>query len=445
MGKQESIKRAPLIDTSKVPDPVLGNKPITGERYYSKEFMEREWEQLWTKTWHIAGLEDELKKPGDFLTTEIGWESVICIRGDDEKIRAFYNVCPHRGNRLIDDAKGSQPNLTCRYHGWRFGLEGDLKFAPCTEDFPQGNPCGKVGMTEVPCEIWSSFIWFSLDENVKPLEEHLGPLKSQIETYQMEQMKRIHWVTIEGDFNWKIPQDNFNESYHLPYVHPQTKYVLEPSYRYCQFDMYDGYGHTRMFMPGGRPAMGLKGEVDQTLQMMKPELEFWDLNPEDFRDDPHGMRAALQNAKRTKDKEKGFDYSGFVDDQLTDHYHYILFPNVSLSLKPDGAIFTRSRPHPTDPNKCFFDFGFFMWFPKGNDRYYCNTMAQWFDADFEPPHIQGKFPEVSCGEAIDQDVAVWESQHAGLRSQGFKREYLSAQEHRIRFWHESLDRVLGLD
>jgi len=442
MGKQETIKHPSLIDTTKVPDPKLGDAPISGDRYHSKEHMQREWDQLWTKTWLIAGLEDELKKQGDFLTTEIGWESIICVRGEDQKIRAFYNVCPHRGNRLLDDTRGNSNAFTCRYHGWRFDLEGETKFAPCAEDFPQGNPCGNVRMTEIPCDVWAGFIWYTLDPEATPLEEHLGPLKSQIETYQMEQMKRIHWVTVEGDFNWKVPQDNFNESYHLPYVHPQTKYGLEQSYRHCQFDMYEGYGHTRMLMPGGRPTLGLKGEVDTVLEGFKEELKFWDLDPEDFRENPHSMRAALQKAKREKGLEKGFDYSHFVDDQLTDHYHYILFPNISISLKPDGAIFTRSNPHPTDPNKSLFDFWFFMWFPKHEERYYCWTMGQWFDADFEPPHVQGPYPEVSCGDAIDQDVAVWSSQQAGLRSRGFKREYLSGQEHRIRFWHEHLESLL---
>ena len=443
MGLQEKIGGRTLIDTRKVPDPKLGDAPISGERYHSKAFMQQEWDKLWTKTWLVAGLEDELKAPGDYFTTQIGIESIICVRGSDQKVRAFYNVCPHRGNRLVDDGKGHEKALTCRYHGWRFSLEGETKFVPCAEDFPQGNPCGKLRLTEIPCEVWSGFIWYSLDPNISALEHHLGPIKAQIETYQMEQMKRIHWVTIEGDFNWKIPQDNFNESYHLPFVHPQTKYMMEQSYRSCQFDLYEGLGHTRMIMPGCRPTMSLKGELDTVLETMKEELEFWDLKPEDFRENPHNMREALQRAKREKGIEKGFDFSRFVDQQLTDHFHYILFPNLSLSLKPDGGIFTRSRPHPTDPNKSLFDFWFFMWFPKGEDRYFCQTMSEWFEADFEPPHVQGPYPKVSCGPGIDQDVEVWSSQQLGLRSRGFKRDYLSGQESRIRFWHEHVDHHLS--
>jgi len=85
-----------------------------------------------------------------------------------------------------------------------------------------------------------------MDENFKPLDEYLGPIKKQFERYNMHLMKRTHWMTVEGEFNWKIVQDNFNESYHLPFVHPQTRYILEQSYRDCQFDMYAPHAHTRM-------------------------------------------------------------------------------------------------------------------------------------------------------------------------------------------------------
>lgn len=442
MADLDAIKRPKLLDTSKVPDPVLGDAPLTGERYYSKEYMQKEWDKLWTKTWLIAGLDAQIPKVGDFITAKIGIESIICVRGKDKKVRAFYNVCPHRGNRLIDDASGNKKAIACRYHGWRFDLDGDLKLAPCAEDFPQGNPCGKLKLSEIPCEVWSGFIWYSLDENALPLAEHLGPIKHQVESYQMDNMKRIHWTTVEGDFNWKIPQDNFNESYHLPFVHPQAKYSLEQSYEHCQFDMYEGLGHTRMQMPGDRPSEALKGEIDTIMEAMHNQLKFWELDPEEFRDNPLKMRAALQKAKRERGAEKGFDYSGFVDDQLTDHFHYILFPNLSLSLKPDGCIFTQSNPHPTDPTKSYFDFWYLIWFPKDHEEYYCYVMSETFKADFQPEHVQGPWPEASCGPAIDQDVEVWNSQQLGLQSRGFKREYLSGQESRVRFWHETLDHML---
>ncbi len=206
----------------------------------------------------------------------------------------------------------------------------------------------------------------------------------------MEQMHRTHWVTLEGDWNWKCVQDNFNESYHLPFVHPQTRFVMEQSYKDCQFDMYAPHGHARMFMPGSRPARSLRGHTDTVLDMMAKELTYWGLNPEDFRDDPLRTREALQAAKREHGAAKGYDFSHFHDEQLTDHFHYTIFPNISFSLKPDGCIWLRADPHPTDPERCLFDMWYFTWFPEGEDRYYSYSMGQEVDRTVPVEHLRGR-------------------------------------------------------
>lgn len=431
------------VNTDKVAEPKLGNAPITSDRYWSRDFMEREWEQMWTKVWLIAGLESQLEKPGDFITADIGRESILCTKGRDGKIRAFYNVCQHRGNQLVQEEAGNRKHLTCAYHGWRFDLDGELSLVPCVEDFPQGNPCGKLRLKEIPCEVFAGFIWYSMDENACTLTEYLGPIKSQIECYQMENMRRTHWVTMDADFNWKCVQDNFNESYHLPFIHPQTRYIMEQNYKYCQFDLYAPEGHTRMFMPGSRPTLSLNGEYERVISGLKEEIEFWELNPEDYRDEPLLIRAALQKAKREKGLEKGFDFSRYNDNQLVDHYHFTVFPNISFSLKPDGCIWLRADPHPTDPERCVFDMWYFTWFPEGNPDYFAKAMYTDVDATKNVKHERGKAGEVSFGPAIDQDVDVWQSQQRGLRSRGYTGDYMPDQERRIRFFHENIDRYLA--
>ena len=98
-------------DNVKAPEPKLGNKPILGDRYKSKEFMDLEWERMFTKVWQVAGLEQQLEQPGDFFTFEFGPESILCAKGEDSKIRCFYNVCQHRGNQFRD------PHLSDRFAG----------------------------------------------------------------------------------------------------------------------------------------------------------------------------------------------------------------------------------------------------------------------------------------------------------------------------------------
>lgn len=431
------------IDTTPQPMPALSAKPIEGSRYWSREFMDREWEGIWTKTWLIGGLAAQVAKPGDFFTYDIGRESILVTHGDDGQIRAFYNVCPHRGKRLVMEEEGHSKRIACSYHGWRFTHEGELNFVPCPEDFAGGTPCGKVKLEEVRCEIFASFVWVNLDPHAKPLADHLGPVAHQIEGYRMEQMHRTHWVTLEGDWNWKCVQDNFNESYHLPFVHPQTRFVMEQSYKDCQFDLYAPEGHARMFMPGSRPARSLRGHTDTVLEMMAQELTYWGLDPEDFRDDPLRTREALQQAKRERGADKGYDFSHFHDAQLTDHFHYTIFPNISFSLKPDGCIWLRADPHPTDPERCYFDMWYFTWFPEGADRYYSYSMGEEVDRTIPVPHKRGKVGELSCGPGIDQDVSIWSEQQKGLRSRGYKGGHLAGQEARVRFFHDTIDRWLG--
>lgn len=431
------------IDVTPQPMPRLSNRPIDGSRYWSREFMAREWDGIWTKAWLIGGLASQVAKPGDFFTYDIGRESILVTHGEDGQIRAFYNVCPHRGKRLVMEEEGHSKRLACSYHGWRFSHEGELNFVPCPEDFAGGNPCGKVRLEEVKCEVFASFVWVNLDPAATPLADHLGPVAHQIAGYRMEQMHRTHWVTLEGDWNWKCVQDNFNESYHLPFVHPQTRFVMEQSYKECQFDLYAPHGHARMFMPGSRPARSLRGHTDTVLEMMSRELTYWGLDPEDFRDDPLRTREALQQAKREKGAQKGYDFAHFHDAQLTDHFHYTIFPNISFSLKPDGCIWLRADPHPTDPERCYFDMWYFTWFPEGVDRYYAYSMGQEVDRTVPVPHQRGVVGELSCGPGIDQDVRIWSEQQKGLRSRGYKGGHLAGQEARVRFFHDTIDRWVG--
>ena len=432
------------ISREKAPEPPIAGAGIAGERYWSPEFAQLEWDRMWTKVWQIAGRVDQLAKAGDYLTFDIGRESILCVLGSDERIRAFYNVCQHRGNQLVSAERGSLNGgeFQCAYHGWRFDDVGTLTSVYCEEDFPQGSPCGKRNLVEIPCDTWAGFVWINMDEGCVGLREFLDPVAEQLDCYGMERMKRTHWVTLEGDFNWKCVQDNFNESYHLPFVHPQTLPVMNEHYTGCQFDLYPS-GHNRMLMPGGGPRPGWSGNAERTFQGLGEELSFWELDPEPFRDKPWELREALQTRKRELGDSKGYDFSRYTDEQLTDHYHYTLFPNLSFSMKPDGCIFLRGNPHPTDPTKCLFDMWYLTLFPEGSTEYFSNSMRDWVSIDHQVEHQRGKPGEVSCGPGIDQDVAIWNTQQKGLSSRGYRGEYIPFQERRIPWFHETLDRWLA--
>ena len=135
-----------------------------------------------------------------------------------------------------------------------------------------------------------------------------------MEDYPISDMIRTHWVTVEGDWNWKCVQDNFNESYHTPYVHPGLKYVAEEKYQACQFDMYESM-HSRMLMPGFMPSVSVYEEEDKVLELIGPHIEYWDMKPDDYKGRLLDIRGDLQKQKRKLDKEKGYDFTKFKDTQ----------------------------------------------------------------------------------------------------------------------------------
>jgi phenylpropionate dioxygenase-like ring-hydroxylating dioxygenase large terminal subunit len=138
--KRVAPEQSPQTPAGKAPDPDLGHAVVRKERYTSAEFMKLEWERMWQRVWLLGGLETDLSEPGDYVCTEIGRESVLLVRQADGGVRAFYNVCMHRGNRLRAPGVGSTETFKCQYHHWEYALDGAFKRIPDLDTFPQGAP-----------------------------------------------------------------------------------------------------------------------------------------------------------------------------------------------------------------------------------------------------------------------------------------------------------------
>ncbi len=415
-------------------DPPVRGDPITSDRYYSKEWMQKEWDKVWTRIWHIGGLASDLVDEGDYITHNFLRESILMIKQADGSVKAFYNSCLHRGNRLVWSEIGGAPSITCSYHGWRWAPDGRLIEAQDAEDFPQGNPCDHVRLSEVACEVWGGFVWFNMDTNAKPLAEWLSPLTDILAGYQMETMKRVMYLTAEVDCNWKIIRDNFNESYHLPTLHPELATFIDDDYTDTVFEMYPS-GHNRMVQKGCIPSA--RADVPEAMQAPLDDiLKEWDLNPTDFEDRARAARKAVQDAKRRLGPARGFKhFDTLTDSQLTDYYHHTLWPNLTFTMSPDGFQVLRSEPHPTDPEKCIFDHWFFM--PPVEGRSEVMTplgMRPFVDAEREYPK-----PGDSLGFVADQDLSIITGQQQGLHSRGYKGGILSKQEKRVQRFHEILN------
>ena len=229
-------KQPPIDNGTERPDPA---------RYHSRDFMQKEWERLWPRAWLIAGVVSDIPEEGDYTTFEIGPESFVLVRQADDSIKAFYNVCPHRGNRIALNERGSVAQFTCAFHGWQFCIDGELKCISDEETFRPEVIAHRPGLKEVPCDTLGGIIFINMDGNAQPLREAIGLPPEYVEQYEIEKMHVVHHVRSEWAANWKTGVDAFYETYHLPYVHPQTQTVMED---FSQLDLYP-HGASRMIVP----------------------------------------------------------------------------------------------------------------------------------------------------------------------------------------------------
>ena len=426
----------------KAPEPALRWTPVTADRYTSPGFAHAEMEHVFFRVWMVAGLANEMPLAGDFLTCEIGRESLLFVRGDDLAVRGFYNVCQHRGNRLVEAESGSTAEFSCAYHNWKYDLAGNVSRVQDPEDYPQGSPCGRIKLREFPCRELQGFVWYNLDPACAPLESFLHPVGEQLKAFGIDGLVRVENLTVELPCNWKIAIENFLEAYHTRTVHPQLRETVDDRWQNTQYDLYPG-GHTRMILLGCAPGPTYQDPVEVP-RPVHELLSKWGLNPDDFRGRHTEIRHALQKQKRARAQEFGKDFATLSDPQLTDNFLYDLFPNMALSVYPEGEFvwLLRPRPHPTDPEKCLFDFWTLAKFPAGSAELRWEHIGLTIKRNDVVPHHYFKLGERSIAPGIDQDMSVVTSMQQGVRSRGFDGVYLCRQERRIQFLHENLDRYI---
>ncbi|WP_067649968.1 aromatic ring-hydroxylating oxygenase subunit alpha [Nocardia harenae] len=207
--------------------PDLGTDPMSYEDSISPEFYELERKAIFERAWLNVGRVEQLPKVGSYYTREIAAarSSVIIVRDREKQVRAFHNVCRHRGNKLVwnefprEETSGTCRQFTCKYHGWRYGLDGGLNFVQQEGEFFDLDK-GAYGLAPVRCEVWSGFIFVNLAaEPAQTLREFLGPMVTDLEGYPFDRMTDRFTYRAEVGANWKLYMDAFQEFYHAPVLH----------------------------------------------------------------------------------------------------------------------------------------------------------------------------------------------------------------------------------
>jgi len=247
--------------------PDLGTEPISYADSTSSEVYERERDAIFSRTWLNVGRVEQLPKVGSYFTRELdaARTSIVIVRASKDEIRAFYNICRHRGNKLVwtdypgEETSGTCRQFTCKYHGWRYNLDGACTFVQQEPEF-FGLDKNDYPLASVQADVWEGFIFVNLDpENTIPLREYLGKFAKGIEGYPFHELTQVHKYRAEVGSNWKLFIDAFAEFYHAPILHAkqsvaeESRKLSDVGYEALAYELDGPHGMVSTWTGGGEP------------------------------------------------------------------------------------------------------------------------------------------------------------------------------------------------
>jgi choline monooxygenase len=195
------------------------------EAYYSAEWYEREQRELFGRTWNLVAYEADLPQPGDYLPVQAGFDPVLLVRGSDGVLRAFLNMCRHRGMALACEAGHTDGNVRCPYHGWEFSGEGTLVRIPQrASQFADVDPT-EWGLLSVGVGTWNGLVFVNPDPvaaAATPLTDWLGDLPRRVGPFDVSQLAEVHRTQVPVGCNWKLYIENHIDVLHLWYLHDDS-------------------------------------------------------------------------------------------------------------------------------------------------------------------------------------------------------------------------------
>lgn len=188
--------------------------------YSDPEYFQVEMARIMRPSWQVVCHANDIPNAGDWYTLDFLGESILVVRGDDGEVRAFANVCRHRGSRIVDGSTGCAKRLVCPYHAWVYGLDGQLVGVPNRRSYPQLDTAIH-GLAPVELELWRGFIFIRLVSGGPSIADMMRPYEAQIEPYRFEELHALGRVTLRPrPVNWKNVADNYSDGLHIPVAHP---------------------------------------------------------------------------------------------------------------------------------------------------------------------------------------------------------------------------------
>jgi Rieske 2Fe-2S family protein len=289
-------------------------KTLPARYYTSPEIFRQEIESFYCQSWICAGRADVIPNPGDYFLREIAGESIIVVRQNASAVRAFHNVCRHRGTRLCTAAEGNVGSrIQCPYHGWTYGLDGRLLGAPHMDEAaftPADYP-----LHEVATGVWDGHIFIHLGANPAPLAEQLADLPEKFAPWRMQELRLHKRIIYEVKANWKLIVSNYNECLHCPLLHPALN-------RLTDYLGADNESPQPTYIGG---AMGFRGGAETM---------------------------SIDGVRRRE------YLPGLGESERRKVCYYVIYPNLLLSLHPDYMMMHTLWPQAVDQTRILCDWYF---------------------------------------------------------------------------------------
>ncbi len=404
-------------------------------RYTSPAFHDREMEQLWPHVWQLACSVDHVSEPGDWFEHRVGPISVLIVRGDDDVLRAFQNVCLHRGSELCSGSGSELAEIRCPFHRWTWGLDGRLREVPSRREFGVLND--DYPLIGVQVDTWGPMVFVNLDRDAEPLADFLAPVPAETDWARLGEFRARAFVSMPAECNWKTLIEGFSETYHVQGIHREMLGMADdvngPQVIWPR--------HGRLVQSYGLPSPR-QGRASDDADVFASFIEVMGgrIGIEDKTAPmpviPAGRTLRGMLAEMVRDvnrRDKGLDLSSYTDHQVLDMEQYNLFPNITVLVFADMLSVVRARPG-NHVEEAFMDVFQFDRVP-ATDAPRTKPFDAALPADAEPPF----------GLVLNQDVGNFARTQRGLHQPGFTHLTVSpTEECRVVNLHRTLEQYLGI-
>ncbi|WP_020106121.1 aromatic ring-hydroxylating dioxygenase subunit alpha [Nocardia sp. 348MFTsu5.1] len=399
------------------------------EAYTSKEYAQAEGDKLWSKVWQQVGRVEEIPNVGDYLTYDIGDDSIIITRTGPDTITAYHNVCSHRGRRLVDtpegdrEARGHCRTFVCGFHGWTYDLEGKNVWAAEKEDWPTGLTEERTRLTPVKVDTWGGWVWINMDPDSEPLRDYLEPAASLLEPFELHNMRYRWRKWLVFDCNWKIALEAFMETYHVPYTHPEFRAYgtflgwsrAQGKHSNIGYDAPKGMEENQKLRVGEGADARIStidlqnftwenANTNTTRTLVDAAQRLIDELPEGT--PPGEVLAHWLTSARKDDADRGVIWPTVPPEIVAKSgTAWQIFPNFQIGHALNNMLCYSARPYGDDPDKCIFEAAVYELFPEGEE-----PETKWEYAPVDDPGWRTVLP---------QDFVNMAAMQKGIKSRGF--------------------------